>query len=74
MHFGPILLIGSPVLIKVVPRSSVLIGEDCGLYSMLQRRTKKEVMEEVIAKSKYFKASFGFIYVVLFKLLYCRCL
>lgn len=74
MHFGPVLLLGSPVLIKVVPQNSVLIGEDCGLYSMLQKRTKKEVMEEVIAKSKYFKASSGFIYVVVFKLLYCRCL
>lgn len=74
MHFDPILLIGSPVLKKVVPRSSVLIGKDCGFYSMLQRRTKKEVMEEVIAKSKYFKASSGFIYVVVFKSLHCRCL
>lgn len=62
------------MLIKVVPQSSVLIDEGCGLYSMLQKRTKKEVMEEVIAKSKYFKASSGFIYIVLFKLLHCRCL
>lgn len=35
-----------------------MVVEMLCLMMAVQKRTKKEIMEEVIAKSKYFKASF----------------
>ncbi|CAM6038551.1 unnamed protein product [Sphagnum compactum] len=37
-------------------RSHVWLGTECGFYSSMQQRTKKEIMEEVISKSKFYKA------------------
>jgi hypothetical protein len=38
-------------------RSHVWLGTECRFYSSMQQRTKKEIMEEVISKSKFYKAS-----------------